>query len=98
MAYETLPSLETLLGPLKVYGQSKPGQTNGDLTGWFYPLYLTRKEAILADIEKGGKGIYQVITFHYKEGEFYVPDSFGSYGKNKQPLVYTLYELSLIHI
>ena len=42
MAYETLPSLETLLGPLKVYGQSKPGQTNGDLTGWFYPLYLTR--------------------------------------------------------
>jgi hypothetical protein len=92
MAYETLPSLEPVLGPLKVYGQSKPGQTNGDLTGWFYPLYLTRKEAILADIEKGGKGIYQVITFHYKEGEFYVPDSFGSYGKNKQPLVYTLYE------
>ena len=81
MAYETLPSLETLLGPLKLYGQSKPGQTNGNLIGWFYPLYLTRKEAIQADIEKGGKGIYQVITFYYKEGEFYVPDSFGNYGK-----------------
>jgi hypothetical protein len=92
MAYETLPSLETLLGPLKVYGQSKPGQTNGNLSGWFYPLYLTRKEAIQADIEKGGKGIYQVITFYYKEGEFYVPDSFGNYGKVKQPLNYTLYE------
>lgn len=91
MAYETLPSLEPLLGPLKVYGQSKPGQTNGDLIGWFYPLYLTRKEAIQADIEKGGKGIYQVITFYYKEGEFYVPDSFGNYGISKQPLVYTLY-------
>ena len=92
MAYETLPSLEPLLGPLKVYGQSKPGQTNGDLVGWFYPLYLTRKEAIQADIEKGGKGIYQVITFYYREGEFYVPDSFGNYGKVKQPLNYTLYE------
>jgi len=92
MAYETLPSLETLLGPLKIYGQSKPGQTNGDLTGWFYPLYLTRKEAIQADIEKGGKGIYQVITFYYRDGEFYVPDSFGNYGKIKEPLVYTLYE------
>jgi hypothetical protein len=92
MSYETLPSLETLLGPLKVFGQSKPGQTNGGLSGWFYPLYLTRKEAIQADIEKGGKGIYQVITFYYKEGEFYVPDSFGNYGKVKQPINYTLYE------
>ena len=92
MSYETLPSLETLLGPLKLYGQSKPGQTNGNLSGWFYPLYLTRKEAIQADIEKGGKGIYQVITFYYREGEFYVPDSFGNYGKVKQPLNYTVYE------
>jgi len=92
MAYETLPSLEPLLGPLKVYGQSKPGQINGDLVGWFYPLYLTRKEAIQADIEKDGKGIYQVITFYYREGEFYVPDSFGNYGKDKQPLNYTVYE------
>ena len=92
MAYETLPSLEPLLGPLKLYGQSKPGQINGDLLGWFYPLYLTRKEAIQADIEKGGKGIYQVITFYYREGEFYVPDSFGNYGKTKEPLNYTFYE------
>ena len=92
MAYETLPSLEPLLGPLKLYGQTKPGQTNGNLTGWFYPLYLTRKEAIRADIEKGGKGIYQVVSFYDREGEFYVADSFGNYGKIKEPLVYTLYE------
>ena len=92
MAYETLPSLEPTLGPLKVYGQSKPGQTNGNLTGWFYPLYLTRKEAIQADIEKGGVGIYQVITFLYREGEFYIPETNGSYGKTKEPLVHTLYE------
>ena len=42
--YNTLTDEQPLLGPLKVYGASKPGQVNGNLTGWFYPLYVKRKE------------------------------------------------------
>ena len=78
-------------GPLKLYGTSKPKQANGDLTGWFYPLFLTRKEAIQEDIDKGGKGIYNVITFYDIDGEFYTADTYGVYGAIKDPLVYTLH-------
>jgi hypothetical protein len=80
-----------LSGPLKVYGSSKPTNTTLTVTGWFYPLYLTRGEAIQADIDRGGKGIYQVISFYEKEGEFYVPDSYTNYGMIKDPFIYTNY-------
>jgi len=90
--YNTLTDELPLTGPLKFYGVSKFGQTNGNLSGWFYPLYITRKEAIQADLEKGGKGIYQVITFYDTEGEFYVADSYGKYGELKDPLIYTLHK------
>jgi hypothetical protein len=80
-----------LSGPLKLYGSSKPNQVNGDLTGWFYPLFLTRKEAIQEDIDRGGKGVYRVITFYDIDGEFYVSDSYGVYGALKDPFTYTLH-------
>ena len=89
--YNTLTDEQPLLGPLKVYGASKPGQVNGNLTGWFYPLYVTRKEAIEADLEKGGLGIYNVITFYNIDGEFYLADKYGKYGELKDPLIYTLH-------
>jgi hypothetical protein len=78
-----------LSGPLKLYGTSEPNQENGNLTGWFYPLYLTRKEAIQEDLDKGGKGIYKVITFYDIDGEFYLADSYGVYGAVKDPIIYT---------
>lgn len=80
-----------LYGPLKIYGTSTPNQVNGDLTGWFYPLFLTRKEAIQEDIDRGGKGIYTVITFYDVDGEFYVANNYGVFGSLKDPLIYTLH-------
>jgi len=80
-----------LLGPLKIYGTSKPDTFAGYLEGWFYPLYVTRTEAIQADQDRGGKGIYRVINFYSVPGEFYMPDSFTNIGKNKDPLIYTKY-------
>lgn len=81
----------TLLGPLKVYGTSKPTKVVDERTGWFYPLFITRQEAIRFDLEYNGKGIYEVITFYGVDGEFYVPETTGSYGELKDPLIYTLY-------
>lgn len=81
-----------LLGPLKINGTSKPGQLGENLTGWFYPLFINRSEAIQEDIDRGGKGIYRSITFFGREGEFYYPDTYIKYGEDKDPLVYTLYE------
>jgi hypothetical protein len=83
---------DTLLGPLKLYGTSKPESFAGYQTGWFYPLYTTRKEAIQADIDRTGKGVYQTITFYGRTGEFYIPDSFKNLAQLKDPLIYTLYE------
>lgn len=87
----TIFDSDTLAGPLKIYGESKSGQTNGGLSGWFYPLFLTRKEAIQEDLVRGGNGIYQVITFYDRNGEFYVADSYGKYGEIKDPIIYTLH-------
>ena len=83
---------QTLLGPLKIYGSSRPTNITNSLTGWFYPLYITRAEAIKADLDRGGKGIYQVITFYEREGEFYYPDSYYLLGEIKDPYIYTFYE------
>jgi len=81
-----------LLGPLKIYGVSKPSDTRGILRGWFYPLYTTKGEAIQSDLDRGGKGIYEVITFFEREGEFYVAESYYNYGEIKDPIIYTLYD------
>jgi hypothetical protein len=80
-----------LSGPLKLNGISKTNNFRGSFTGWFYPLFLTRKEAIQEDINRGGKGIYQVTEFFDRDGEFYTADSYGFYGELKDPLIYTLH-------
>ena len=82
---------KTLLGPLKINGTSKPESFGGLKEGWFYPLYTTREEAIQADISYSGKGIYQVVYFYGRTGEFYIPNSFANLGKSKDPLIFTLY-------
>jgi hypothetical protein len=81
-----------LLGPLKIFGASKPDTFGGYREGWFYPLYTTRAEAIQADIDRNGKGIYRVLTFYNRKGEFYVPESYANLGELRDPLIYTLYE------
>ena len=81
-----------LLGQLKINGASKPTDTRSILRGWFYPLYTTRGEAIQSDLDRGGKGIYEVITFFEREGEFYVAESYYNYGEIKDPIIYTLYD------
>ena len=80
-----------LSGPLKLNGISKTNKFRGSFTGWFYPLFLTRKEAIQEDINRGGRGIYQVTEFFDRDGEFYSADSYFSYGEEKDPLIYTLH-------
>lgn len=80
------------LGPLKIYGVSKPDSFAGYREGWFYPLYTTREEAIEADIDRAGKGVYRTLTFYDRQGEFYIPESFINLGQLKDPLIYTLYE------
>jgi len=80
------------LGPLKINGTSKPDSFGGYRAGWFYPLYINRAEAIQSDIDRGGKGIYQVLTFYGRKGEFYIPESFANLGMLKDPLIYTLYK------
>lgn len=92
MAVQNIYKPTEYLGPLKKYGTSKPESFNGNETGWFYPLYTTREEAIQADIDRGGKGIYRVASFYSTDGEFYLPNSFANTGMLKDPLIYTLYE------
>lgn len=82
---------QKLLGPLKVFGTSKPDTYVGYKEGWFYPLFITRPEAIQEDLDRGGRGVYQVISFYGKTGEFYIPDSFQNIAKIKDPIVYTLH-------
>lgn len=80
------------LGPLKIYGVSKPETFAGYSEGWFYPLYTTREEAIEADIDRAGKGVYKTLTFYDRKGEFYIPENFVNTGQLKDPLIYTLYD------
>jgi len=82
---------QTLLGPLKKFGTTKPDTYIGLKEGWFYPLFTTRSEAIQEDIDRGGRGVYRVLSFYETEGEFYIPDNYQNIAMNKDPLVYTLY-------
>lgn len=83
--------ISNLLGPLKILGVSKPDTFAGYREGWFYPLYTTRGEAIQEDLNRGGKGIYRVLTFYNRKGEFYIPESFINIGESRDPLIYTLH-------
>lgn len=92
MAVQNIYTPTDYLGPLKKYGTSTPESFNGYETGWFYPLYITREEAIQADKDRNGKGVYRVVSFYNTEGEFYLPNSFANTGMLKDPLIYKLYE------
>lgn len=80
------------LGSLKIFGISNKGPLGNSQQGWFYPLYVTRQEAIQADIDSGGKGIYRTLTFVKRAGEFYIPDSNKNLGRPIDPVIYTFYE------
>jgi hypothetical protein len=77
------------LGPLKIDGITGECQVEKFLRGWFYPLFVTKEEAIQSDIESGGKGIFVTLVFLGKLGEFYMPDSNRNLGKDIDPIVYT---------
>jgi hypothetical protein len=80
------------LGPLKINGVSKPESFVGYKEGWFYPVFTTRSEAIQEDLDRGGQGIYRVLTFYNRSGEFYVSEIYNQTGDLKDPLIYTLYD------
>lgn len=78
------------LGPLKIYGTVK-GKNDKGVTGWYYPLFTTREEAMLHDLENGGKGIYDTLNFYNTIGEFYFSNSLFFRAQEREPLVYTKY-------
>ena len=63
------------LGALKVFATLKTVNDRGIL-GWYYPLFVTREEAMAVDIEHGGEGIYDTLAFADRKGEFYHARSF----------------------
>jgi hypothetical protein len=77
--------------PVKIFGTSKQKIGEQFLTGFYYPAYLDRKEAILADLNAGGKGIYSTYTFVQRTGEFYFPETLKKLGMKRDPLIYDLY-------
>lgn len=79
------------LGALKVFATLKTVNDRGIL-GWYYPLFVTREEAMAVDIEHGGEGIYDTLVFADRKGEFYHARSFVFKGEQKEPLVYTRYD------
>lgn len=91
MVYKVF-DIQDLLGPLKILGISRPDTFAGYKEGWFYPLFTTRQEAIQEDLDRGGKGIYRVLTFYNRKGEFYIPENFINVGEFRDPLLYTFYE------
>lgn len=79
------------LGGLKIFAIRKT-ENNTGVEGWFYPMFVTKEEAIATDIEQGGQGLYHTIKFYDRFGEFYYADSFNYLEQTEEPLVYTLYE------
>lgn len=79
------------IGPVTVYGTAKQEFGVTQATGWFYPLFLTRKEAINLDIDKGGKGIYRTIKFFNREGEFYFADTYNTLAAVSDPQTFDVY-------
>jgi hypothetical protein len=79
----------TALGPLKIQSITGVCQVQKFLRGWFYPLFVTKEEAIESDILSGGKGIFVTLSFLNRRGEFYMPDSNRNLAKDIDPIVYT---------
>lgn len=92
MNYPTLVEIEKR-GAFKIFATSKltSSQTPG-IRGWYYPVYLNREEAITADREAGGKGVYNTNTFYEQPGEFYTPQTSSYHGQPNEPASYTIYK------
>jgi len=79
------------LGPLKIFGNSKPSRFVPEKEGWFYPLFLNIKEAILFDVNNGGRGQYKTIQFYEYSGEFYYSDTNIIFADESKPASFTNY-------
>ena len=79
------------IGPVTINGTSKAEHGISVATGWFYPMFLTRKEAITLDQEYGGKGIYRTIKFYNREGEFYFAENRHTLAATTNPLLFDVY-------
>lgn len=80
-------------GPLKVLGTAKVSNPDDpQITGWYYPVYLTIDEAIRADRANGGRGIFRTLTFYEYRGEFYIADSLNYLGMPNEPVDFTNYK------
>jgi hypothetical protein len=79
------------LGPLKIFGNSKPSRFVSEKEGWFYPLFLSIKEAILFDVNNGGRGQYKTIQFYEYSGEFYYSDTNITFADESEPVNFTSY-------
>lgn len=77
--------------PVKIFGTSKQKIGEQFLTGYYYPAYIDRKEAIIADLNAGGSGVYSTYTFTQRAGEFYFPETLKRLGTKIDPLIYDLY-------
>jgi hypothetical protein len=79
-------------GPLKIFGTPRLSDPNSPgKTGWYYPIYLTIEEAINADINNGGKGIFNTYNFYEYRGEFYSAENFKFEGLPNEPAQYNNY-------
>jgi hypothetical protein len=81
---------EEPLGALKVFATLKSEDDLG-IEGWYYPVFVTKEEAMAVDIEHDGDGIYETLVFSDRVGEFYHAQSFIFKGQSREPLVYTNY-------
>lgn len=79
------------LGPLKIFGTSKPSRFTTEREGWFYPLFINIKEAILFDVNNGGRGQYKTIEFYDYPGEFYYSDTNIVFADELEPIDFTRY-------
>lgn len=80
------------LGPFKILATADESTTIPGKLGWFYPIFLDEKEAMKADIQYKGKGIYYKIAFLERQGEFYLPDSYKFLAQQNDPLIYDEYK------
>ena len=80
-------------GPLKIFGTPRVGSSNSpEQTGWFYPMYITIEEAIIADKANGGNGIFHTYNFYEYTGEFYMANSFKFDAIPNEPTQYSRYD------
>lgn len=79
-------------GPLEIFGTAKPAVSRSEITGYFFPVFLTIEECILEDKQRQGEGNYITISLYNRSGEFYLPVSFSNLGRSKPSGIYEQYD------